>query len=545
MGIEAEKLRVLIPTTSGPVEVLLLTEEDSAIGRCVACIGGTTETADIAAAYHAFVVRPTGVVESLLGHSCYRLDVSGRIDAGSSWQLGVLAAHALHAAGRLAEEKDAATGVLWATGSVRPVDLTVGAVSHVPEKLAGSMERLKQEAAAGRRLLMAMPEQNASELSAAQKADLAASRVEVLALTHVQSLWDKLELKLSQGPRRNAAKTAASRGGPVPPRKRHVRVVAAAAVVLLCIVSGAVYLLGRAPTMVADPAPAWAPPPAQGEANILVPEMVPFLSEREQATIRDVYMPAPDHKALAMSSGDMGFVTGQPDQKTADTAAVATCQNITDERRARNGNTRASRCELYASGDIVVASRGRPPMPPQPWIIRDPSIETPFAVKDVPLVRAYYLKLMEEGFAKAHAPKALAISPTGIYSSYAGETSIEQAIRRSLERCGYNAGAACMIVALDDKFVVPIPRSMKVVGIYRPGAINTVVPELRDEVARRLGGATKGWNAVAIGASGRVGIKLGAESEQVAVDGSMENCVRQDRDCRVAVVGPFLVERSR
>jgi adenylate cyclase len=86
---------------------------------------------------------------------------------------------------------------------------------------------------------------------------------------------------------------------------------------------------------------------------------------------------------------------------------------------------------------------------------------------------------------------------------------------------------------------------MKVVGIYRPGAINTIVPELRDEVARRLGGATKGWNAVAIGASGRVGIKLGAESEQVAVDGSMENCVRQDRDCRVAVVGPFLVERLR
>src|SRR5215470_15503754 len=139
---DAQKLRVLIPTTSGPVEVLLLTEEDAAIGRCVACIGGTTETADIAAAYHAFVVRPTGVIESLFGHSCYRLDVSGRIDAGSSWQLGVLAAHALHAAGRLAEENDPAAGVLRATGSVRPVDLTVGGVSHVPEKLACSMERL-------------------------------------------------------------------------------------------------------------------------------------------------------------------------------------------------------------------------------------------------------------------------------------------------------------------------------------------------------------------------------------------------------------------
>src|SRR3979409_1625584 len=102
MSFDSEKLRVLMPTTRGLVEVLLLTEEDAAIGRCVACIGGTTETADIAAAYHAFVVRPTGVIESRFGHSCYRLDVSGRIDAGSSWQLGVLAAHGLLAAERLA-----------------------------------------------------------------------------------------------------------------------------------------------------------------------------------------------------------------------------------------------------------------------------------------------------------------------------------------------------------------------------------------------------------------------------------------------------------
>ena len=84
MSFTAGKIRVLIATTNGPVEVQLLTEEDAAIGRCVACIGGTTETADIASAYHAFVVRPTGIIEGRFGHSCYRLDVSGRIDAGSS-----------------------------------------------------------------------------------------------------------------------------------------------------------------------------------------------------------------------------------------------------------------------------------------------------------------------------------------------------------------------------------------------------------------------------------------------------------------------------
>src|SRR2546423_272859 len=152
-----EKFRVLIPTTRGLAEVLLLTEEDPVIGRSVACIGGSTETADIAAAYNAFVARPTGVVERLFGHGCYRLDVSRRIDAGSSWQLGALAAHALHSADRLAQERDACDGVLLATGSVRSVDLTVGSVSHVDEKLRISIDRLKQEGGAGRRVLVAIP----------------------------------------------------------------------------------------------------------------------------------------------------------------------------------------------------------------------------------------------------------------------------------------------------------------------------------------------------------------------------------------------------
>src|SRR5262245_60260935 len=166
MICEGEKLRVLIATTAGAVEVLRLTEEDPVIARSVACIGGTTETADIDPAYHAFVARPTGVIERLFGHPCYRLDISGRIDAGSSWQLGVLAAHALYAAGRLAQENEPAAGVLWATGTVRAVDLTVGAVSHVPEKLAASRERLERDLQSGARALLALPAGNASNLPA-------------------------------------------------------------------------------------------------------------------------------------------------------------------------------------------------------------------------------------------------------------------------------------------------------------------------------------------------------------------------------------------
>src|ERR1700685_3344721 len=196
MSFTAGKLRVLIATTNGPVEILLLTEEDAAIGRSVACVGGTTETADIASAYHAFVVRPTGVIEGRFGHSCYRLDVSARIDAGSSWQLGVLAAHALLAAGRLAQENDVADGVLWVTGSVRPVDLTVGAVSHVPEKLANSLDRLKQELNAGRYVLLAVPAANAAEMSPSATKELLDLGAELVTVPHAQALFDVLGMKL-------------------------------------------------------------------------------------------------------------------------------------------------------------------------------------------------------------------------------------------------------------------------------------------------------------------------------------------------------------
>jgi hypothetical protein len=111
-----------------------------------------------------------------------------------------------------------------------------------------------------------------------------------------------------------------------------------------------------------------------------------------------------------------------------------------------------------------------------------------------------------------------------------------------LERCGYHAGVACMIIGLDDVFIVPIPKSVKVFGFFHPDALNAVSPELREDVVRRIGGASRGWNAVAIGASGQVGMKLKADSEQAAIDESVQQCNRRYRDCRIAVLGPFLVE---
>ena len=251
MGDGSAKLRVLIPTTTGLSEVVLLTDEDAAVGRSVVCIGGTTETAAIAAGYHAFVARPTGIIESLFGHSCYRLDVSAGIDAGTSWQLGVLAAHALHAEGRLAEEGDVPGGVLWATGSVRSVDLTVGGVNHVPEKLAVSLPRLRQEAEAGRRVIVAIPAQNTALVADDLRAELAACKIALIELGDVRPLWTALSVAPPEASQRAAASNPMQDKTVVPQRRR---VAWAAALVLLGAASVATYVLVR-PTALPRPQP--------------------------------------------------------------------------------------------------------------------------------------------------------------------------------------------------------------------------------------------------------------------------------------------------
>jgi hypothetical protein len=99
-----------------------------------------------------------------------------------------------------------------------------------------------------------------------------------------------------------------------------------------------------------------------------------------------------------------------------------------------------------------------------------------------------------------------------------------------------------MVVAVDSTFVVPIPTLAKAIGFYSPDGLVGVTPPARDEVARRLAITPNAWNAVAVGASGTVGIVLAAASEQSALDGALADCARRDRDCHIAVMGPFLVE---
>ena len=110
-----------------------------------------------------------------------------------------------------------------------------------------------------------------------------------------------------------------------------------------------------------------------------------------------------------------------------------------------------------------------------------------------------------------------------------------------LNTCGAVIGIACMIVALDDVFVVTVPATMTVIGFFHAQHNNMIAADARDDVMRKLADASSGWNAVAVGAARRPGLGLKAANEQAAVSEALGNCAKRDSDCRIIAIGPFLV----
>jgi hypothetical protein len=263
---------------------------------------------------------------------------------------------------------------------------------------------------------------------------------------------------------------------------------------------------------------------------------VPFVTNRVRATLAKEYAAADNFKALALvNTGTNGYVVGQQSEEAAKSAALEQCQKRADAAQPPR------KCELYAVGNTVIYSHGRPPVPPMPWIKYDQTIEKPFVAKDVPLARDSGKARLDSGYAPGRKTKAIALGPAGQFFFYTNQESVEEATRRTLEGCGAAAGVPCMIVALDDVFVVPVPTTLKTIGFFRANSSPSIVADARDDVARRLAEASTGWNAVAVGANGRPGLALKAANEQDAVNDALGNCVKGDSDCRVIAIGPFAV----
>ncbi len=301
-----------------------------------------------------------------------------------------------------------------------------------------------------------------------------------------------------------------------------------------------------APSSSATPAPApaptsanAAPPPSSPpipSSGKLAAEAVPFVGDRARLALASEYAAAADHKAFALNvTGNNAFVTNQPNEEAAKTAALEQCQKKADNVQSPR------KCEIYAVGNTVVYPHGKPPMPPLPWIRHDPSVEKPFAAKDMPIVRDPGKTRLESVYAPGRKSKSVAVGPGGHFIFNIGGESAEELARRSLESCGALAGVACMIVAVDDVFVVPVPATLKVTGFFHPDRNSSIAADARDDVARQLTDASSGWNAVAVGVSGRPGLGLKTANEQNAVNDALGNCARRDSDCHVIAIGPFAV----
>ncbi|MCS3729371.1 adenylate/guanylate cyclase domain-containing protein [Bradyrhizobium betae] len=281
------------------------------------------------------------------------------------------------------------------------------------------------------------------------------------------------------------------------------------------------------------PAPTASPPAASG--GKFPAEMVPFVGERVRGYLSGEYSAAGDYKAFALNVGGFtGSALNQPNEEAARNAALEQCQKRADAAQSPR------RCELYAVGNAIVYTHGKPPMPPQPWVRHDPMTERAFASKDFPMVRDPAKVRLENMFAPAAKSRSVALGPGGQYFMVLGASSVDESARRALESCGAIAGVACMIVAVDDNFVVPIPTLLKITGFFHAASNASILADQRDEVVRKLGEAM-GWNAVAVGTAGRPGLGLKAADEQTAVNSALSDCAKRDSDCHVIAIGPFTV----
>ena len=280
------------------------------------------------------------------------------------------------------------------------------------------------------------------------------------------------------------------------------------------------------------PTPSPSAAPLTGK---LVADSVPFINERIRNYLSGDYSASGDYKAFALNIGGFsGSALNQPTEEAARSAAVDQCQKRADAAQSPR------RCEIYAVGNNVVYAHGKPPMPPQPWVRHDAMTERPFVSKDFPMVRDQAKVRLENMFAPAAKSRTVALGPGGQYFMTLGAPSVDDAARRSLESCGAIAGVACMVVAVDDNFVVPIPTLLRITGFFHAASNASIIADQRDDVVRKLGDAM-GWSAVAVGTAGRPGVGLRAGDEQAAVNTALADCAKRDSDCHVIAIGPFTV----
>ena len=216
---------IWIATTRGPVEVVSITEEDPDI-RSVLCLSDSFQELPISPLYDAFVRRPTGLIEQMTGHPSYRVDLSGPITQGHSWQVGLTVMHLFHAK----PDKSAANShhsLLWTTGKVTPKGI-VQPVGEIKKKWQTTLDAFDKKPSFVDPVLVIAHPANIAEIQAIENespSELAIKWVPVTSIIEIATYFN-----LATGIKETTPLT--SRRQPVK------RVFAAVAFGLSCIAAG-------------------------------------------------------------------------------------------------------------------------------------------------------------------------------------------------------------------------------------------------------------------------------------------------------------------
>jgi DNA-binding winged helix-turn-helix (wHTH) protein len=254
---------------------------------------------------------------------------------------------------------------------------------------------------------------------------------------------------------------------------------------------------------------------------------VPLMTNAARQSLAS-YSTLPKPKALAISSTEWGLASGTQDIESAKKEALDRCA-------VRSRSTKV--CRIYATDMDVVWSRTSLFLP-LPADLRSSPLEDPLVPDELPLIAASTRQLLADGYLNAPDHKALAFHGRSMFWHTRAPDQAE-AVRLAVERCGERYQVPCLLLSVDGKLTVRLPKSRSVVDKF----MLTTATEMSPQDKERIGliYQQKDWRALARGKSGNWYPVANASSESAAVDAALKSCAQQDAECVIHAIGNFRV----
>ena len=142
-----KKYTIIIPTTNNVVGINDIVKEDPLVSSVI-CENNNLEALPISPFYNSFVKSPTGIIEKLVGHPSFRIDITKPIHNGKSWQLAIAIAHIFLKNNILnfSNENQLLTKkteeIIWASGTINS-NLEIKKINYLDQKIYNSMNFFK------------------------------------------------------------------------------------------------------------------------------------------------------------------------------------------------------------------------------------------------------------------------------------------------------------------------------------------------------------------------------------------------------------------